>query len=120
MNRTLALGWTLAIVVGCSLPGDALPSSVWLSFDKVLHLVAFAGFGWLWLRAYPHAVWTILLGGLLFAVGTEVYQHLMPIGRFFDPVDALADALGLLIGLGVARWQRREIQPNACFSPPDA
>jgi hypothetical protein len=116
--RSLALGWTLAILVGCSLPGNALPSSILLSFDKVLHLVAFAGFGWLWLRAAPRAALTILLSGLLFAVGTEVYQHLMPIGRFFDPLDALADALGLIAGLGVALWQQRETRPKTRFSPP--
>ncbi|NNF59110.1 MAG: VanZ family protein [Rhodothermaceae bacterium] len=120
MDRRLALGWTLAIAIGCSLPGNALPVSVWLSFDKVLHLLAFAGFGWLWLRAYPHAARAVLLSGLLFAVGTEVYQHLMPIGRFFDPIDALADALGLLIGLGAARWHQRDTRPNARFSPPEA
>ena len=120
VDRTLALAWTLAILVGCSLPGNAIPSSDWLSFDKVLHLTAFVGFGWLWLRAFPRAGLTILLSGLLFAVGTEVYQHLMPIGRFFDPFDALADVLGLLLGLGVARWQQRGAWPNARFSPPEA
>lgn len=108
MARLLALGWTLAILIGCSIPGDDLPSSILLSFDKLAHLLAFVGFGWLWLRAYPDAARTILIAGLLFAVGTEVYQHLMPIGRHFDPLDALADAVGLLLGLGVAWRQTRQ------------
>ena len=37
--------------------------------------------------------------GVLFAGGTEVYQQIIPVRRMSDPYDALADAVGLLIGI---------------------
>ena len=106
--RWLALAWTLAIVIGCSIPGDSLPESVLLSFDKVLHLMAFVGFGALWLSARPHASRNVLIGGVLLAVFTEVYQHVMPIGRSFDLFDILADTVGLCLGVALGwLWMHR-------------
>ena len=99
--------WTLGIAVGCALPGRALPESVLLSFDKLLHLVAFLGFAVLWLRVAPRAVGRVLAWGLAFGVLIEVYQHLAPVGRRFDPLDVLADAAGLAVGLAVYAVVRR-------------
>jgi VanZ family protein len=110
--RALAVAWTLALAVGFSVPGASLPDLTLLSADKLLHVGAFVGFALLWLRAYPARPGRILAGGLLFAVLSEVYQHVMPIGRLFSLYDALADAVGLGIGLyaGLA-WQRRQRAP---------
>ncbi|WP_445257862.1 hypothetical protein [Nocardioides aurantiacus] len=68
--------------------------------DKVMHALTFlvltvsgrlAGLG-------PRA----LAGGLAaYAVGTEVLQHLLPIGRQGDPADVLADLVGVALGLVV-------------------
>ena len=107
LRMGLAIGWTLAIVVGCSIPGHTIPEFILFSQDKLIHLLIFAGFAVLWVRVYPHAAWAILAWGILFGIATELYQHWMPIGRSFDPLDALADTVGLLIGLGVMRPGRR-------------
>jgi len=110
--RWLAGLWTVAILVGFSLPAASLsPVSAALSFDKVIHFGLFAVFGGLWMRGLcppdEEAGWgqfrrrglQLLGGGVLFAGGSEVYQHLMPIRRMADPYDALADVAGLLVGL---------------------
>jgi hypothetical protein len=106
--RWLALLWTGGIIVACSLPATSLSSvQPALSADKAIHFFLFAGFGLLWMRVLcPPSAATAsrlrrygihLLGwGSLFAVGTEVYQHLLPIQRTGDPYDALADGGGLL------------------------
>lgn len=104
----LAVAWTVALVLGLSLPGETLPEAVLLSFDKLLHFVAFFVLALLWLRAYPARAGRILAAGLLFAPLSEVYQHLMPIGRMFSPLDALADVVGLAVGLGVGAWWQRQ------------
>jgi VanZ family protein len=115
-----AICWTLGIVVACSLPPASLAApSPALGLDKVAHFVLFAGLAGLWMRALcPPGATTAaalrhyglrlaLLGGL-FAVGTEVYQHLLPIRRMADPYDALADGVGLLAGLlGYVAYVRR-------------
>lgn len=98
--------WTLGILAACSIPGRELPAAPIAGLDKVAHVVLFAGFGWLWARALParRAAWAGLLGaGLAYAVFTEWYQGLLPLGRSADPYDALADALGLVLGLLLAR-----------------
>jgi VanZ family protein len=107
--RWLAVLWTLGIVVACSIPAASLsPIEPALSADKAIHFGLFAVFGGLWMRALcpPDAAGPIcrrglyLLGaGSLFAVGTEVYQHLMPLQRRGDPYDALADGAGLLVAV---------------------
>jgi len=106
--RWLAVLWTVAVIVACSLPAASLsPVQPALSADKVIHFVLFAGFGLLWMRSFcPPADATasdlrwygahVLGWGSLFAVGTEVYQHLLPLQRMGDPYDALADGGGLL------------------------
>lgn len=98
-NLAAAALWTLAIAIGCALPGDTLPDSELLAQDKLLHLVAFAGFAVLWLGVYERAVGRIVAWGLAFGVAIETYQHLAPIGRRFDPFDLVADAAGLAVGL---------------------
>jgi hypothetical protein len=109
--RWLALLWTAGIVVACSLPAASLsPIEPALSADKAAHFGLFAGFGALWMRALcPPASVTparlrrqggrLLIWGTLFAVGTEVYQHLLPLQRLGDPYDALADGGGLLLSV---------------------
>jgi hypothetical protein len=109
--RRLAVLWTLGIVAACSIPATSLsPIKPALSADKAIHFGLFAGFGLLWMRGLcpPGACASLrrhslrLLGwGSLFAVGTEVYQHLMPIQRRGDPYDALADGGGLLVAVGL-------------------
>ncbi|HLT48686.1 MAG TPA: VanZ family protein [Rubricoccaceae bacterium] len=114
----LALLWTLALVVGLSLPGDELPDLSVLSADKLLHAGAFFGLGVLWLWAYPRAAGRILAAGLAFAVLSEVYQHLMPIDRLFSLYDALADAVGLALGLGAGTWWQRRRAAASNFRGP--
>jgi VanZ family protein len=110
--RTLAILWTLGIIVACSLPGRSLPQSSLFEFDKLIHAGLFFGFGLLWmqaLRSPPRTRrWRVLLAGLFFAVMTEVYQGVLPFDRYPDPLDALANGVGLVLALLMhAVWMRR-------------
>lgn len=101
-RTALALVYTAAVFAACSLPGDHLPESALLAYDKLWHLLAFAVLAVLWRWAGRRPL-PVLAGGALFGVLIEGWQHLAPLGRFFDPLDALADAVGLALGLaGVA------------------
>lgn len=129
--RWLAVLWTIGIVVAFSLPARSLSSvEPVLSYDKIAHAVLFAGFAGLWMRVLcpPESVssgQTLLRGGLLlvgvgggFAAGTELYQHVLPLGRMGDPYDFLADGIGLLLGVGLYTWWvRRRLRSVAT---PDA
>ena len=91
MNRyaqPAAIVWTLGILVACSIPGPSLPSSSLLEFDKVAHVVLFLGFGALWMWAMPKRLGVIVLLGVIYAIGTEFYQGILPWPRTADPYDA--------------------------------
>jgi len=101
-----AVGWTLLILALCTVPGKDLPEINIISIDKIGHFGIFAVFGWLWMRAYTLSDLArrsryVLVGGLAYAVLTEIYQGIMPFGREADLWDAAANAAGLLAGVGV-------------------
>ncbi|MEZ4700648.1 MAG: VanZ family protein [Rhodothermales bacterium] len=115
MNRArlLAIGWTLGILLACSIPGNDIPKIDFdlLRPDKIVHFSLFLGFGWLWLSATPRTYrfrFPIVIGlGVLYAIGTEIYQGLLPWDRTPDVFDALANILGLSTAAGLFRWQER-------------
>lgn len=91
-----------AVVVAISLvvlfaPSSATPPAA-PGVDKLVHVALFAALAM-----------TGRLGGLArpglaaalvsYAVASEVLQGVLPIGRSADPLDALLDVLGVLLGL---------------------
>ncbi|MBO6574192.1 MAG: VanZ family protein [Rhodothermales bacterium] len=110
-----AVVWTLATLAALFVPGDQLPSTGLLEFDKLAHFVLFAGFAGLWMVALgdtlPKAWLYVIVLGVTYGVLTELAQEFVPGGRTGDPLDALADALGILAGTGAfVLWRR--------FNPP--
>ena len=108
----LAILWTLGILAACSIPGKDLPDINVVSFDKFAHFGVFAGFGWLWMRALQgplsHRTKCVLAAGLAYAALTEIYQGLLPFDRTPDPIDALANTLGLLTAVLIYRLLHRK------------
>ena len=108
--RLLAALWTAGIIFAMSIPtGDISSIQPELGFDKVIHVILFAGFGLLWLRGlcppdekelsrcFRRRGGVFFVVGVLFAVGTEVYQYLIPIRRMADPYDVTADLVGFVV-----------------------
>jgi VanZ family protein len=128
--RLLAGVWTAGMVVALGLPAESLgaaPPEV--GADKIAHIVLFAGFGALWLRGLcPPAAcdparcfrWRgglFFVAGALFAVGTEVYQHLLPVQRIADPYDATADLVGFVLAfVGYYAYHVRPARPHPADS----
>jgi hypothetical protein len=118
-RRTLAASaWTVVVIVLCLIPRrtlDEVPGltghwiwDLYLSIphkDKVIHASLFCIFAWLWARALGDGrrAWAlIILGGLALVAVTELGQSLPWIDRSTDILDALADVVGLALGLGLA------------------
>jgi len=98
--QLLALGWSLAIFIGCSLPGNGIPDLT--NKDKWIHAGVFVGFGLLWRLSGRSAGW-VITAGIAYGYLIEVYQGVMPfIHRSYDLYDALADAVGTVLGVGLA------------------
>ncbi len=108
--RSVALWVLLAVtlfVQGVVLYAPQAPGeSPFPSFDKVVHVVVFAvpaavavlaGMPWRWVL--------VVLGG--HAVVSEVVQGAFLTDRSGDPRDAVADLVGIGLGVaGVTRWRR--------------
>lgn len=101
--------WTLLIVGLCSIPGTELPDVPVLQFDKLVHLSLFAVFAVLWLIRRPRVglVYVATFGAVL-AIVTEPYQGWLSLGRVPDPLDALANLVGLAIGIALGTRLRRK------------
>ena len=101
----LAVAWTAFLFVMISVPGSEFgvpPPGV----DKLAHVAFFLVGAVLWRRAGRSERW-VAVAGLAYAVLTEVWQHAVVPGRVGDPIDALANALGLALGL----WAVRRLRP---------
>ena len=97
--------WMLAIavvVIGSLLPAQDLPS-VQVN-DKIEHFVAYAalsaGAVQLFARRLSWGFVCVLL--VLMGIGIEYLQAQMAMGRMLDRNDALANTIGVLIGLATA------------------
>ena len=104
--RFLALLWTLLIFIGCFTPGKDLPDVEVPLLDKWTHLVLFGGFTFLWLCSRPISTTRSLVTMFLIALALgsliEVFQGLLTfLGRSMELMDAVADSLGGLLGIGL-------------------
>ena len=105
-----ALAWTFVILALCWWPRAYMgiierPDRPFFvpNIDKLVHLAIFAGFAFLGMRVGPSATRArgvaILLVGVGLAVVTEVVQNTRFVNRDGNVADALADTLGLVVGL---------------------
>ncbi|WP_273214735.1 VanZ family protein [Runella zeae] len=100
----LAIAWTALLLILCLMPKDQVPTG--LGWDKLHHFGAFGILAALWYWS-TLKVWPVILGGVLYGVGIEIAQGNMGVGRAFDWYDAVANSLGIIIAIPIARWVRR-------------
>jgi len=104
--KFLAWTWTLLIFIACFLPAKEIPKLSIPLIDKWVHFLLFAGFAWLWLLVLSpvrgRTCFFVFLVSVLFGFLVELIQGsgISP-GRYFDLKDALADAIGGLIGVAL-------------------
>ncbi len=105
--------WSLLILVLTGIPGNYIPKPQnflrLFSPDKIVHLLMFAPFAVLFLRflysleseillkKFP--VFSTLIIGIIYATGTELLQIFVFIGRSGNVYDAVADTVGVLLGI---------------------
>lgn len=110
-NRAAFL-WAILILILCGLPGSNFPKLSfleWLRPDKIVHLILFGIQSYLLITGFirqdrfPALRLNAVLLGVLLSVSygalVEVLQATIFIGRSGDIRDAIANAIGALIGL---------------------
>ena len=110
-NRAAFL-WAILILILCGLPGNNFPKLSfleWLRPDKIVHLILFGVQTFLFIIGFSrqdrflnlrtNAIrWGVLLS-ISYGVLVEIMQATIFIGRSGDVRDAIANAIGALIGL---------------------
>lgn len=101
----LWLAMIAVVVATCLLPARDLPPTPFSQFDKIEHFSAYLAMstyaGMLFARMRPQAIAAI--GLIAMGVGLEFAQAKLTDSRSGDAADALANGLGALAGLFVAR-----------------
>jgi VanZ family protein len=87
-------------------PARDLPQG--LSFwDKAEHACAYLGLALVGAWAFPTRLGRLAAGLFLAGVGVEFLQASMGFGRQGDPMDAVANSVGIVAGLSLALAARR-------------
>jgi len=99
----MAILWTLFIFVGCLYPGNELPKVGVPFFDKWTHFVLFGVFSflwaWAWVPASINKLIRVCLSGIVLGVVIEGLQGILAsLGRSAETMDAIADAVGTVLG----------------------
>ena len=113
MKKILFWACFLALNTLALSPAPYLPPALFDWWDKAQHAIGFGTLTVLAVLAYPD-VSKLRIGLMLVALGVliEVLQHLGGY-RFGDWQDAVADGVGVLLGLVLARWVLRLVtRPN--------
>jgi VanZ family protein len=126
----IAALWTLGIIVALTIPTPGLPKvDPSLTLDKVAHVVLFSGLALFWMRALrpedDTAAWSVPWrrvavvagGGVVFAVASEFYQLIIPFKRSADPYDAIADIVGVALGIGAYLLYRSRTANRSTRAP---
>jgi VanZ family protein len=105
-----ALLWTIIIFILLALPGNMLPSEKGFSipnFDKVVHIILFGGFVFLWSLYYsfrPLPVFRLrrkffflFIVAVLYGTAMEYVQKYFIPFRDYDTMDILADSIGAFL-----------------------
>ncbi len=92
----------MLILAGSSIPGDAVPAVLVLTWDKLLHIAEYSVIGWLGYRAYHSELkdpgLLLMMFGDLFGCLDEAWQSIIP-GRFPSHYDIIADGIGVILGV---------------------
>lgn len=113
--RPAAILWTFLILGACFVPGSEIPEVDVPLADKWVHMVLFGVFAFLWLCVKSsHALKRLLVVCLitaLFGYGVELLQGALHdlLGRTYSEADALADAIGGILGTA-AFWLTQRLR----------
>ena len=109
--RILLAVYMLLILTLSSLPGQAIPKSFLLSWDKLIHLVEYFILGILSVKSMSvvnlNSLKLVIPFGIMFACSDEYLQSFIS-GRFSSGWDVLADVFGLAIGSLLIIWIKND------------
>jgi VanZ family protein len=113
-QKWVAIAWTLMVIILLAIPGKMIPEEPAFAipqFDKVVHIVMFGLFVWLWSNHYAalnlnkrkllKIFFLIFILGVVLGIGMEYVQKYFIPNRDFDEADIIADMIGAGLAYGI-------------------
>jgi len=100
----IAVCYTLVLIFFSLTPNPdfGFPKFQLFEIDKLVHFIMYFSLTILWYFAaenFFNSNFKLLLFALLFGLVLEIFQHILPFGRYFDLADLLANSLGVIFGI---------------------
>ena len=83
-------------------PDLGLPKFQLFEIDKLVHFIMYFSLTMLWCFAsenFYRSNFKLILFAIFFGFVLEIFQHILPFGRYFDLGDLLANSLGVIFGI---------------------
>mgnify|MGYP002395332584 CR=1 FL=1 len=105
----VVVAYTIVLVTVTFIDIDGVPKLGSSFDDKIFHVLAYVGLGFLWVTYYKivkpnKSLWYIFLVLLSFGIFLELVQHQINPNRTFDLVDLLSNCFGVVLGTIVAKY----------------
>ena len=96
--------YTLFLIILSLIPVPDLgfPKFQLLEIDKLAHFIMYFSLTILWFFAaknFYNSNFKLLLFAIFFGFVLEIFQHILPFGRYFDLGDLVANSLGVIFGI---------------------
>ena len=106
MFKKNTICYTLLIICVSLIPIPELPFPEFSLSDKFLHLIAYFIMSVMWIRLgileSNKIKWNYSFLVLFTALTTELLQGILPIGRYFEIADMIANCIGIVLGIFVS------------------
>jgi VanZ family protein len=93
-------------------PDIGLPRFKLLEFDKFIHFIIYLIFALIWglkIENFLERKMEISAYLILFGLGLEILQHVLPFGRYFDLGDFVANSIGVLFGVFILYYLKKKL-----------
>ena len=111
--NTPSILWAAFILVICLMPGHDLPKVDIVDFDKFVHISVYVllslltYYGWTRQETFSylhqHTFFKIVMLLASYGFAVEIMQELFTADRHYDIYDAIANAIGAVLGAVIAR-----------------
>ena len=106
--------YTLFLIILSLIPVTdfGLPKFQLFEIDKLVHFFMYFLLTILWSFASKNlynSTFKLLLFAIFFGFALEIFQHILPFGRYFDLADLLANSLGVIFGIIILYYIKKKL-----------
>ena len=110
----IAVYYTLFLIILSliPIPDLGIPRFQLLEIDKLVHFMMYFSLTILWSFASKNLYnsnFKLLLFAIFFGFVLEIFQHMLPFGRYFDLGDLLANSLGVIFGIFILNCIKKKL-----------